>query len=108
MAAGLAALVVISGAALLGSPEALMPAADAEALVFTTKAGEIRDVALPDGSAMTLDAKSAVEVNIRRDLRHVTLRDGRARFTVAEDERPFVVHAGKSRVTAATRRSMLL
>lgn len=100
MAAGLAALILVAGAVLLGRPEGLMPAAEAEALFFATKVGEIREVPLPDGTRMTLDTKTTVVVEIRPDLRQVTLREGRARFAVAgEDERPFVVEAGRTRVS---------
>ncbi len=100
MAAGVAALLVISGAVLLGRPEALMPSAEAQALFFATSIGEIREVPLPDGSQMTLDTRTSVRVEMGRDLRHVTLQEGRARFAVsAEDDRPFVVEAGESRVT---------
>lgn len=100
MAAGLAALLLVGGAVLLGRPEGLMPAAEAEALFFATEVGEIREVPLPDGSQMTLDTETTVVVQMRPDLRHVTLRGGRARFAVAgEDERPFVVEAGRTRVS---------
>ncbi len=100
MAAGLAALLLVAGAVLLGRPEGLMPAAEAEALFFATEVGEIREVPLPDGTQMTLDTKTTVVVEMRSDLRQVTLREGRARFAVTgEDERPFVVEAGRTRVS---------
>jgi transmembrane sensor len=62
---------------------------------------KIRTVRLADGSVMTLDARTRVEVaenSRRRDLR---LLDGRAFFEVAHDsERPFVVATEESSVTA--------
>jgi transmembrane sensor len=99
VAAGLVALLV-SGAVLLGRPEALMPRAEAETLVFATRVGEIREVSLPDGSRLTLDAKSAVRVNVGGRLRQVILSEGRARFAVArEARRTFVVEAGSTQVS---------
>lgn len=100
LAAGLAALFLLSGLVLFNSP-ITRPAAEGQFLVFATEIGEIRELALEDGSRMTLDTKSAVEVALRPDLRHVTLREGRARFNVsAADERPFVVEAARSRSTS--------
>lgn len=99
MAAGIAALLLFSAALLLGRPEALMPRAEAETLHFETAVGEIRQVSLPDGSGMTLDTDTKVAVTLGHDRRQVMLRQGRARFVVArEDRRPFVVEAGESRV----------
>lgn len=101
MAAGLAALLVVSGAALLGRPEGLMPAAEAEVLFFATRVGEIREVPLADGSKLTLDTRTAVRVEMSREVRHVTLREGRMRVAVArQDKRPFVVDSGEIRVTS--------
>lgn len=54
----------------------------------------IRSVGLADGSVVTLDAASAVEVAFSRDARRLTLSRGRARFSVAHDGRPFTVSAG--------------
>ncbi len=99
LAAGVAALLLISGAVLVGGPGLLAPPAEAEALFFATNVGEIRQVPLPDGTQMTLDTRTAVKVEMDRDMRHVTLREGRARFAVAaRDKRPFVVEAGGTRV----------
>lgn len=76
-----------------------MPRAEAETLHFETAVGEIRQVSLPDGSGMTLDTDTKVAVTLGHDRRQVMLRQGRARFVVArEDRRPFVVEAGESRV----------
>lgn len=100
IAAGFAAVVVISGAVILGRPGSLMPPAQAQALLFATDVGEIREVPLPDGTQMTLDTKTVVRVEMSGDKRQVTLREGRARFVVtAADQRPLVVEAGPSRVT---------
>lgn len=54
----------------------------------------IRSVGLADGSVVTLDAGSAVEVAFTGDARRLVLSRGRARFSVAHDGRPFTVAAG--------------
>lgn len=57
-------------------------------------AAAIRSVGLADGSVVTLDAGSAVEVALTGDARRLVLTRGRARFSVAHDGRPFTVAAG--------------
>lgn len=68
---------------------------------FATRKGEILRVPLHDGSAITLDSDSQVQViysNTRRDIR---LLQGEALFDVARDvARPFVVRAEETDVTA--------
>ncbi|WP_334685385.1 FecR family protein [Sphingomonas sp. PL20] len=63
-------------------------------------ATSINAVGLEDGSVVTLDSASAVQVAFAHDARHVTLLRGRARFEVAHDGRPFTVFAGGGSVTA--------
>jgi len=61
---------------------------------ISTAVGEIRDITLPDGSLVTLGAKSRIEVNFELDRREVRLLDGEAFFEVASNaERPFFVAA---------------
>lgn len=68
---------------------------------YGTAVGEQRVVRLADGSRLTLDTASRVEVRFDGETRAVTLLAGQAFFDVADDpERPFVVHAGDARVTA--------
>ena len=63
--------------------------------------GERRTVALADGSRITLDTESRVEVRLTDARRAVTLVAGQARFDVQGDAaRPFVVKAGGTEVTA--------
>jgi transmembrane sensor len=67
----------------------------------STRIGEIRLVRLADGSAVTLDTDSAIEITMSADKRLVRLTRGRARFDVAHDAaRPFLVEAGGRSVTA--------
>lgn len=68
--------------------------------VYTAQRGQLLDVALPDGSRLTLDSGTRVEVTLYRDRRQVRLPDGQAMFGVARDAaRPFTVLAGPARVT---------
>lgn len=56
---------------------------------------------LADGSTVTLDANSRVEVALSADERQLTLQQGRAFFDVSHDaNRPFVVTSGMNSVTA--------
>lgn len=67
----------------------------------TSKVGEIRTMKLADGTTVTLDTDSAIEVRLSGNLREVRLVRGRARFDVAHDaSRPFSVEAGGRTVTA--------
>lgn len=67
---------------------------------FATAAGRIGRLPLPDGSALTLDADSAVEVRLLAARRETRLLRGGAFFDVAPDAaRPFVVLAGQARIT---------
>ncbi|MDK2769703.1 MAG: FecR domain-containing protein [Sphingomonas sp.] len=67
----------------------------------STRVGEIRSVKLADGTTVTLDTDSAIEVRLTKDLRQVRLVRGRARFDVAHDAaRPFRVEAAGRTVTA--------
>jgi transmembrane sensor len=67
---------------------------------FATAVGEIREVVLPDGSRLVLDSSSRVEAQFTPSRRLLTLRDGRARFVVAHESRPFVVRAASNEVIA--------
>lgn len=73
----------------------------ASAVSYRTGAGERLAVTLADGSAVTLDARSAVHVDFGPGERRVELAEGQALFKVAGDPaRPFVVHARGREVTA--------
>lgn len=66
-----------------------------------TRPGEIRSIALADGSVATLDAASRIAVTFTARSRNVTLIAGRALFDVARDPtRPFVVDAGTLAIRA--------
>lgn len=69
--------------------------------MLASRVGEIRTIALEDGSRVTLDTDSIVSVRYDRGQRRLELQRGRARFAVAHGaERPFIVAAGSSEVVA--------
>lgn len=59
---------------------------------FCTVIGEIRTVQLADGSQITLNSNTALNVNLQGNLRHIQLLHGEALFEVQRNpEQPFVV-----------------
>lgn len=92
-----AALAAVAAAILLALAPMLRLAVLAD---HRTGTGEIRQVALPDGSTADLDAGSAIAVDYAATGRSVDLLDGRAYFAVTPDAaRPFTVAAGGVTVT---------
>jgi transmembrane sensor len=91
-AAAAACLVLAAGATwLLTRPQ-----------IYQTAPGERRTVTLADGSRITLDSASKVEVRYTGDARKIILAQGEARFDVAHDvQRPFSVSA-RDRIVVAT------
>lgn len=85
---------------LLLGPRWLPDSAGQQLQSFATAIGEIREVALPDGSRLVLDSSSRVETRFTTSERMLTLSEGRARFIVAHESRPFVVRAGSNEVVA--------
>jgi transmembrane sensor len=80
---------------------ALRPLLTNSASDYTTPQGEVRRVPLDDGSAMTLNTATQLDVLYSRSERTVTLKDGEALFNVAKDpNRPFIVRAGETTVRA--------
>jgi len=68
---------------------------------FATGKGETKVVALKDGSVVTLNTASEIQVNYSDTLRGVELLQGEALFDVAKNRaRPFVVTAGDTNVRA--------
>lgn len=66
---------------------------------YETALAEVRELRLPDGSLVTLGAKSKIEVDFAEDRRLVKLLAGEAFFAVAKDSaRPFHVLAGRTNV----------
>jgi len=68
---------------------------------LSTGIGEIRRLALEDGSRLTLDTASVVELHYSAERRGVLLKSGEAFFEVAKNsERPFIVESGDTVVRA--------
>jgi transmembrane sensor len=68
---------------------------------YQTRVGEQRSVPLADGSRVTLNTASKIEVRLEADHRVVRLLQGEALFEVEHDaQRPFDVHAGNVVVRA--------
>lgn len=68
---------------------------------YETEIGGRRVVALPDGSHVSMDSDTALQVSYTDTARALTLTRGRARFDVAHDaSRPFTVTAGAETVVA--------
>lgn len=68
---------------------------------YITGRGEVRTVGLPDGSRVTLNARSAINLKFSEAGRRISLVQGQAFFEVAPDAvRPFEVDAAGVTVTA--------
>lgn len=69
--------------------------------IYETGTGERRVAVLEDGSTISLDAATRVEVTLSEGRRELSLVSGRAKFDVAEDPlRPFSVRVGNKIVIA--------
>lgn len=91
-AAGLAAMLALAFGASLLNPSALS---------YQTGVGERQVAMLSDGTRLSLDADTRVDVRLRETGRDLTLVRGRAKFDVARDPlRPFSVTAGGKVVVA--------
>jgi transmembrane sensor len=71
-----------------------------EAVMLMTNVGEIKRVDLADGSKVTLDTATTLDVEISRSDRSAHLRRGRARFQIAPTTAPFVVETAGTTITA--------
>ncbi len=68
---------------------------------YQTQVGEQRFAILDDGSHLTLNTNSRVNVHYSNGLREVTLVHGEALFDVAKDAgRPFIVHVDEREIRA--------
>ena len=104
-AAAAAVLLLAGGAALILLPqlgsESQRPTDSATPIQYASVRGEVKELTLPDGSHMTLDADSAAIGRFSASGRSIELRRGRAYFDVASDRsRPFAVEAAERSVVA--------
>jgi transmembrane sensor len=96
--AALVVLIVGGGLWLHGGMRSDQAAAP---VAYASKADAVRTVTLADGSRVTLDRSSAVQVAYSASERRLELLKGRARFDVAHDPaRPFAVRADGGTVVA--------
>lgn len=96
-AAAVLLLLIAGGLVLTGTPRR----DTAPQSMLASRIGEIRTITLEDGSRVTLDTNSVVEVRFDGEQRRLQLERGRARFEVARDaRRPFVVAAGPGEIVA--------
>jgi len=69
-------------------------------MVAQVETGKMQSQRLEDGTLMTMNTGTDIEVTYYRDRRLVTLNRGEAIFEVARDEdRPFIIDSGKAKIT---------
>ncbi|MEO0872931.1 MAG: FecR domain-containing protein, partial [Pseudomonadota bacterium] len=91
-ASGAMAATVAAFALFLSSP--------GETVLYDTEAGETQKIALDDGSSMSIDARTRLEVDFTPDRRRIVLSEGRALFRASDDpQRPFQVVVGDITIT---------
>jgi transmembrane sensor len=100
MAAALAAGIFVAAAILLAKNWLPGAQSGSEQIALASGIGEIREVRLPDGSRVVLDSGSRAEARFSSAERRIVLREGRARFIVAHEARPFIVSAASNEVVA--------
>lgn len=100
VAAGVAALALLLLWSRFAAPPTQPIAADvAFDQEYSTAIAEVHSISLPDGSTLTLGARSRATVSFTTDQRHVRLEQGEAFFSVAKDpSKPFYVDAGNATV----------
>ncbi|WP_047533752.1 FecR family protein [Methylotenera sp. N17] len=69
-------------------------------MMAQTEVGQIKSQRLNDGTLLTMNMGTVIEVTYYRDQRLVNLKQGEAIFDVARDERrPFIIDSGKAKIT---------
>lgn len=98
IAAAVAASVLVAAGVSI-----LVTAGEPEPLAYATTAGERRDVGLTDGSTVTLNTATRIEVALSGKARRVKLMKGQALFEVETGPVPFIVEAaGTSTIALGT------
>lgn len=93
--------VVVGGVIGLTSVTEPHPGAMKRPQAVATRTAEVRQVALADGSSVTLGGSSAIEIDYTASRRCVVLLAGEAYFDVTADPaRPFVVDVGDAEILA--------
>jgi transmembrane sensor len=99
MAASIVAAVALVSILML-KPNLLSRPSGGQEISLVSAMGEIKQVDLPDGSRVVLDSGSRIEARFSAAERRLTLLEGRARFIVAHEVRPFIVSAVSNEVVA--------
>ena len=100
-------LLLLLGLAGAGLVDRVTPLAGLTA-DYQTATGERKTVELADGSLLTLNARSAVDIQFSNGQRRVRLREGELQVEVAADaKRPFVVTTAQGQVQALGTRFMV-
>jgi len=95
------AVLLLGGVSLVMYWHATVQQAQTLNAEYGTGVGEIRTVALPDGSNLSLNTSTSLAVNYRGEARFIRLAEGEAFFEVAHDPtKPFLVYAGNHVVRA--------
>jgi transmembrane sensor len=102
---GLATSALAAIVALMILPGQGRQIADEGVVLYASAPGEITDLALEDGSRVTLDADTQIQVRFEQDARRVVLLRGAAYFDVAHNPaRPFqVAVADRNVIVTGTR-----
>jgi transmembrane sensor len=99
LAAGVAGIFAVGAG--LWRPSALPGIGGAQTASYITARAQSREVSLADGSHVAIGADSSLAVSYTAAARNLQLRDGEAYFEVEHNpDRPFVVQAGRLKVTA--------
>ena len=93
---GLAAVLALAATVFVLANTGANPAP----LTYATAVGEQRSVTLADGTVITLNTDTALDVAYGPRERHVSLIRGQALFEVEKAKAPFIVEAGTSRTRA--------
>jgi transmembrane sensor len=97
--AAAAAIAALTLSLVGGWPRVPFKSASATSVSYFTAVGERRTVRLEDGSDLTLNTASRVEVTLDRDTRQVRLISGEVLFNVHHDDaRPFLVESDDVRI----------
>lgn len=92
--AGGAAAVAAAGVLALAIPQA-------DHARYATETGEVREVAMADGSRAIINTASRLDTEMTQRQRRVSIEQGEAWFQIAKDsDRPFIVSAGPIRIKA--------
>ncbi len=67
---------------------------------YHTRTAEFKNIRLADGSRLMLDTNSAISVAYDENMRLLHLHQGKVRFDVAKDSRPFIVETAGLKVKA--------